>query len=567
MQLAEFSRLRGSQARWRDWLLVVSILLAAPQIALSTNDDSCRFDIRQYELQSAQSGQFETLGKDLALGPRLRVGTSVVRFELPPTGQRCWLQIDRTSMYSLIVRVEGLAPVEFDFFRPGPIDRLSAAGFTVAIPPHETPREVVLEMSHLGSISTQITRIDDATLIARERRIIAVHALSAMVPMIMALLMLVFWLRLHDRALVAYIGLLVSIVLTTTSLDGTLYMLPVGTLLAGLQTMAHMLLLSLFGLAIVMFFREFLAPLQPGAEMTTRILAGVFIFTALSSLLNIPVYDALVLHLTLLAILVTVPLLFWQGVLSLRAGNRLAIYFLVGWSLPVLMIPLRLMAEYGLMEWGFWIRYAPRLALMVEALVFALGLADRILRFRIERDRAEQRRLHSEMALSGYRRQVRTDALTGMASRRAMDEELMRWTEQHQAGSVLFIDIDRFKTFNDNFGHAEGDDALRDVARLIRNQMPGKALLARYGGEEMLALLPEMDLETAATLAETIRCEIQSSPIGPNKRQLTVSIGVAERQPDEAAQQTVARADTALYRAKAAGRNRVASEPAGKPRA
>lgn len=357
-------------------LLVGLVLLIAPLAAQSNN--SCWFEVTEFELKSEPSDRHEPMDNGLSLKPRLRVGVSTVRFELPATEHRCWLQIDRTSVYGLIARVEGLPAVEFDFFRPGRVDRFSAAGFTIAIPPHDQPREVVLEITHLGAASTQAARIDDATLIARERRITIVQALSAQVPIVMAVLMLVFWLRLHDRALAAYMGLMISLILIATSLDGTLYMLPVGALLAAWQSMAHMFSLSLFGLAIVIFFREFLAPLDRSAELTTRILGGVFAFTAVSSLLDIPVYNALVMQLTLLSILVAVPLLLWQGLRSLRGGNRLAKYFLIGWSLPVLMIPLRLMAEYGLVEWGFWIRYAPRLALMIETLVFALGLADRI---------------------------------------------------------------------------------------------------------------------------------------------------------------------------------------------
>lgn len=96
---------------------------------------------------------------------------------------------------------------------------------------------------------------------------------------------------------------------------------------------------------------------------------------------------------------------------------------------------------------------------------------------------------------------------------------------------------------------------MRDSSRRMRELMPSGALLARYGGEELVTLLPGMNLESACHLGETIRQEIQSSRFGPNDRELTISIGAAERQTDETANQTMARADAALYRAKAAGRN------------
>ncbi len=555
---------RLSHKRFHAWLWAL-LLLFAPLSGSSAVDDACWLEIDQFQLKSSVSGEFEPHGSDLALGPRLRPGLAILRFELPPSPIECWLQVDRTSMFHLVIDVEGLDPVSFDFFRPGPNDLFSAAGFTVPIPPHETPRQVMLEITHLGSVATKATRIDKAELLARERRVVAIQALSFQVPIIMALLMLVFWIRLHDRALAAYIALMLSFVLIASSLDGTLYRLPGLSLLAGLNSMAHMFLMSLFGLAVVGFFREFLSPLDRSASITVHILAALFAFTAISSALNITVFNAVVMHLTVLVILITVPLLFWHGVRSLRAGNRLAIYFLVGWSLPVIVIPLRMMAEYGLIEWGFWIRYAPRLALMVETLIFALGLADRFLRFRIERDRAEQSRLQSERALTGYRRLAWTDALTGIASRRALDEEMARWTDSGQPGSVLFLDIDHFKDFNDSFGHAAGDAALRAVAERLRELLPRETLLARYGGEEIVALLPDRTLPIAKGLAEHVRQDIERSQITPDGRALTVSIGVAERLNDERADQAVARADAALYTAKNDGRNRVVSAAAMAP--
>lgn len=548
------------RSAWRLRVLVILVWLSCGLSALAEArvGDSCALSLAEFEARSEPDAEFESIGSRLAFGPRLHAGLTEVRFQLPPVDRPCWLQIDRTSMYGLVVRVEGLEPAVFEFFRPGQDERFTLAGFTVAIPPHKQPRQVMLEITHLGSVSTSAARVDEIGLLMRERRTVLLKTLSVQVPVIMALLMLVFWLRLKDRALAAYVGLLVAIVLVGSSLDGTLYLLPVGAGLAGLKSMAHMVLLSLFGVAIILFMREFLAPLDRRSDLITRLLGGLFACTALASTLRLPVFDVIVMHVVLVATLLTVPLLFWLALRSLRAGNRLAIYFLVGWSLPVLAIPLRMMAEYGLIDWGFWIRYAPRLALMLEALIFALGLADRILRIRIERDRAEQLRLRSERALSGYQRLVSIDALTALASRRALDEALARWTAEGQDGSVLFIDIDHFKRFNDSFGHAEGDAALRETAARLREVLPESALLARYGGEEMVALLPAVPQAVAADLAEALRRSIELGRNGPQRRQLTVSIGVAERRPDETAHETVARADGALYLAKAGGRNQVA---------
>jgi len=534
-------------------LLLLMALSAGPAQAA----DSCEFTPAHYSVRSGAEAAFEPLGDHLSLPPRLRPTRSEVRFTLPPVDRECVLLIDRVSLYALTVKVDQQPTVSFDFFRPGATDRFAAAGFTVMLEPHSEARTVTLAITQLGVLSTQIQRIDIASLLALERRISAMHALSIIAPLMMAVLVGLFWLRLRDRALAAYVGMLAGLVLITASIDGTLYFFPIGGLFAGLRSMAHILLLSLFGLAVCVFFREFLAPLDRSGERTFRGLAAAFAFTGVSSLLGIPVYNAIIQHVTTFSLILATPLLIWQGTRSYRARHPSAIYFLIGWTLPLGAIPLRLMAEYGVIDWNFWIRYSPRLGFLIEAMVFALGLTDRILRVRIERDRAEQARARTERSLISYRQLAEADSLTGLASRRALETELGRWDAEAISGACLFIDLDRFKDFNDRFGHAQGDEALRSVAKRLLELMPSDAQLARYGGEEIVALLPNLTLDGARELAECARSLVEGSVAGPDHNPVTVSIGVAERRPQEPMAKTLAGADAALYRAKAAGRNRV----------
>ncbi len=543
------SRLRG---RWP--LLLLMLFWGTAQAT-----DSCDFTPNSYTVRSATTESFEPLGSHLSLPPRLRPTLSEVRFTLPPIDRECVLLIDRVSLYALSVVVDQQPAVSFDFFRPGDTDRFAAAGFTVMLTPHSEARTVTLAITQLGVLSTQIQRIDIANLLALERRISAMHALSIIAPLMMAVLVGLFWLRLRDRALAAYVGMLGGLVLVTASIDGTLYFFPIGGLFAGLRSMAHILLLSVFGLAVCVFFREFLAPLDRSGQRTFLGLSTAFAFTGVSSLLGIPVYDAIIQHVTTFSLMLATPLLIWQGLRSYRARHPSSIYFLIGWTLPLGAIPLRLMAEYGVIDWNFWIRYSPRLGFLIEAMVFALGLTDRILRVRIERDRAEQARARTERSLISYRQLAEADSLTGLASRRALETELGRWDAEAISGACLFIDLDRFKDFNDRFGHAEGDDALRSVAKRLLELMPSDAQLARYGGEEIVALLPAFTLDGAHELAECARSLVEGSVAGPDHSPVTVSIGVAERRPEEPMAKTLAGADAALYRAKAAGRNRVES--------
>ncbi|MBF0169551.1 MAG: diguanylate cyclase [Nitrospinae bacterium] len=161
-----------------------------------------------------------------------------------------------------------------------------------------------------------------------------------------------------------------------------------------------------------------------------------------------------------------------------------------------------------------------------------------------------------------------TDPLTGVANRRAydeqMDEEWRRGIRHRTELCLLMIDIDHFKTFNDTFGHQEGDRCLRLVAQSIRSVVNRAGdLVARYGGEEFGVILPETSLAEGAAIAEKMREAVAHDPQGVAferwNRQVTVSIGVAAVVPtmDYSPSFLIGRADIALYRAKSDGRNRV----------
>lgn len=160
--------------------------------------------------------------------------------------------------------------------------------------------------------------------------------------------------------------------------------------------------------------------------------------------------------------------------------------------------------------------------------------------------------------------QAITDPLTGLYNRLALTQQLNQAVAQcHRAGeqlSLLLIDADHFKTYNDRFGHQVGDDILRQLAKVIRCTVRESDTAARYGGEEFVVILPATDGEGALALAERIRTQVQRSRRGDCD--LTVSIGVASRSatdPRCTAELLIQDADAALYRAKDAGRNRVMS--------
>jgi diguanylate cyclase len=164
---------------------------------------------------------------------------------------------------------------------------------------------------------------------------------------------------------------------------------------------------------------------------------------------------------------------------------------------------------------------------------------------------------------------AKTDTLTGLPNRRALDEFFrtaqIAAMEKGEPLSVLLIDIDHFKTFNDNFGHAVGDQVLRLMANVLRERVRECDLPARYGGEELIAVLPGADLDVCAAVAERIRrliseCRITRRSTGEILPSITVSIGVGQFQLGESMADLIERCDRALYRAKRTGRDRVVTE-------
>jgi two-component system cell cycle response regulator len=164
-----------------------------------------------------------------------------------------------------------------------------------------------------------------------------------------------------------------------------------------------------------------------------------------------------------------------------------------------------------------------------------------------------------------------TDALTGLFNRRYMETHLVALVEQAAARgkpiAVLVLDIDYFKAVNDSHGHDAGDDVLREFSLRIRKSIRNIDLACRYGGEEFVIVMPETDMAVATMVAERLRRRIASEPFaiqdGARSLDVTISIGIAALDgPADNAAAILKRADTALYRAKRDGRNRVVPDAA-----
>lgn len=169
--------------------------------------------------------------------------------------------------------------------------------------------------------------------------------------------------------------------------------------------------------------------------------------------------------------------------------------------------------------------------------------------------------------LQRIERNASTDALTGLSNRHAMEDifprEVKRCINDALPVSLIMIDVDSFKTFNDNFGHVAGDRALSAVGHVLRTQFRPRDLLVRYGGDEFAVLLPGVEIREAIAIAERVRSAVSGTTAAGADSLIqipvNVSMGVAQLSDDERFESLLRAADAALYRAKGSGRNVVST--------
>ena len=184
------------------------------------------------------------------------------------------------------------------------------------------------------------------------------------------------------------------------------------------------------------------------------------------------------------------------------------------------------------------------------------GLAERVANMEQE---AQGYREHLEV----QRQKALIDPLTGLPNRAAwserLDHEVNAWHQRGNSLSLAMLDLDHFKRINDGYGHLAGDKVLKIIASVLRKRLRPTDFIARFGGEEFVLLMPDSSLTDALAAGEVLRAAIEACPFHFKGEPvtITVSMGVAQFQPGERSDLALKRADAALYRAKAAGRNQV----------
>jgi diguanylate cyclase len=190
-----------------------------------------------------------------------------------------------------------------------------------------------------------------------------------------------------------------------------------------------------------------------------------------------------------------------------------------------------------------------------------------LLRHQLDSIRQQSQSLQNEV--DRLRDEISTDSLTGLFNRRALNKRIHELIDTHMVDtepfSILMVDIDHFKQFNDSFGHLVGDEVIRRVGLAMKSKLREADFPARFGGEEFTVLLPETDISHALGIAQSIHQSVANLILVKRSTKeklpsITVSVGAASYRKGESPESLIERADQALYLAKESGRNQIVSE-------
>ncbi len=352
-----------------------------------------------------------------------------------------------------------------------------------------------------------------------------------------------------------------------------------------LNNPAVLLLTGLSALAAVMFVRQFVRLDTHGnvyERLTGQVLTAIFVVLIIAAFV-LPYRP--VLNITHLVSFLAVMLGVYVGVAFWMRGVRAARTFAIAWALYLTAIALYLADLHNILELGPVASRSLQIGSALELVLLSLAFGQRINDEKEMRLRAQKEALEAQTRLSqGLDKLVRQrteelqaankllteasirDSLTGVFNRRHFDQayelEYQRCHRDLKWLSVLMVDVDHFKTVNDTYGHQAGDEILKRVADMLsRAAQRAQDVLARFGGEEFVVLLPGADGDAARQVAEGLRAAVESMSLEyeGDVIDLTISVGVASHIPDspDAGSDLLRQADENLYRAKRSGRNRV----------
>jgi diguanylate cyclase (GGDEF)-like protein len=236
--------------------------------------------------------------------------------------------------------------------------------------------------------------------------------------------------------------------------------------------------------------------------------------------------------------LVVMPYVFVMGLMRLLSGYPPARYFMLAWTTFIVGIMVYMAKVFGFLPRTFFTEYGFQVGSLIEMVLLSLALGSRV---------------------NEIKKRCDTDSLTEIANRRKFDdilEQEFRRAQRHgQPLSLLMIDIDHFKQFNDTHGHSKGDEVLKQVAAQLRTLIRKPMIPFRFGGEEFAVILPRTGEGDAATLAERLRQHIGCGRASGYPIRVSIGLACQKNAFFDCPRDLLAAADQALYDAKDAGRN------------
>lgn len=551
------------QGLQRLWVAVLTLMLALP---LQVRASELAFRLTAGLVSDPQESPVQVLDAERT---RLKAAPNQHYFNVPHTAAGAWLKLTPPP--------GGWPRDELVFSLPGlPQGQLQAW----LIPPGDAPQPVGRDWIGHGRRALMLGEVPpDASLLVRvDRQRLALAPLLARVQpladyqrsdavwlafatlclaalVLTALVAGLFAVQLRDSAYASYLGYALSYALVQALQTGyareplQLDRLGMDLVVIGRGATAASVCFAILFIDRFVDLRRYTPRLRPLLIAPTVLILLLAVLSLIPATADLP-YGSLINPLLLLGALL-VPMI---AALACWRGSRYAAYFLIGWVPLMAVTALGSAQADGAFAGWTWLIDAGLGAGALEAVLLSLGLVDRTLSVRHERDHALQL--------------AERDGLTGLLNRRAWLYKLSIIVNETPATdphcAVLFIDLDHFKSLNDRLGHDAGDQALSAVANVLRRTLRPIDSVARYGGEEFVAALPGCGLAEAQRIAERVRNGIRDLGLrcGEDGPRLTASIGIAQASHGCDLTQLMARADQAMYQAKAEGRDRVVAAAA-----
>ena len=419
------------------------------------------------------------------------------------------------------------------------------------------PRMFYLRVESVTALFVPIEVLTTQAFFAKAK--IKIAWLGVYYDLILAMIIynMVLFVSLRDRNYLWYVLYVSFLGLYFFGINGLLYEFVLPNMPAGILVRLD---LSFLGLALVgtgLFTCSFLltrrnAPIADKFLLVYTGLAGVLVaFSPFAGSSTVRFYTLFGLVATLIPIVC--------GIICWRSGFRPARILLLAWTVFTLCGMNYALTWKGILPFTNWNLHSFQVGSALETILLSLALGDRVRILRWEREEARRReRRYLESAI--------TDGLTSLFNARYfhshIQTEIERAESQERPLSVLMLDVDNFKDYNDTYGHPEDDKVLASLDQVILSSVREDDMPCRYGGEEFIVVLPGSTGATATEVTERIRASFKSQTFVPApdvKASVTVSAGVAEHVVGEDASTLVERADKALYEAKTRGKDRVVS--------